>query len=107
MSFPTHRPRRLRRSEAIRNLVRETRASTAGLVYPMFVCPGKGVRVDVSSMPGIAQQSVDKIVEEASEVADLGIPAVILFGLPEHKDAKGSEGYIASGVVQRASRGNS
>ena len=102
MSFPTQRPRRLRRSEAIRNLVRETRPSTAGLVYPMFVCPGKGVRVDVSSMPGIAQQSVDKLLEEVREVADLGIAAVILFGLPEHKDEKGSEGYIASGVVQRA-----
>jgi len=102
MSFPTHRPRRLRRSEAIRSLVRETRPSTAGLVYPMFVCPGKGVRADVSSMPGIAQQSVDRLLEEAREVADLGIPAVILFGLPEHKDAKGSEGYSASGVVQRA-----
>ncbi|HEV2183552.1 MAG TPA: hypothetical protein VGR39_07700, partial [Candidatus Acidoferrales bacterium] len=101
MSFPTHRPRRLRRSEAIRTLVRETRLSTAGLVYPMFVCPGKGVRVDVSSMPGIAQQSVDRLLEEVREAADLGIPAVILFGLPEHKDAKGSEGYIASGVVQR------
>ncbi|MGB7024962.1 MAG: porphobilinogen synthase [Candidatus Acidiferrales bacterium] len=102
MSFPTHRPRRLRHTEAIRNLVRETRPSTAGLVYPMFVCPGKGVRADVSSMPGIAQQSVDKILEEVGEVADLGIGAVILFGLPEHKDEKGSEGYSASGVVQRA-----
>jgi porphobilinogen synthase len=102
MSFPTHRPRRLRRNAAIRNLVCETRLSTAGLVYPMFVCPGKGVRAEVSSMPGVAQQSVDKLLEEVREVADLGIPAVILFGLPEHKDEKGTEGYIASGVVQRA-----
>lgn len=102
MSFPIHRPRRLRANPAIRNLVRETRLSTAGLVYPMFVCPGKGVRAEVSSMPGIAQQSVDKLTEEAREVADLGIPAVILFGLPEQKDEKGTEGYIASGVVQRA-----
>ncbi|HEV2288568.1 MAG TPA: porphobilinogen synthase [Candidatus Acidoferrales bacterium] len=101
MSFPMHRPRRLRRNEAIRSLVRETRPSTTGLVYPMFVCPGTGVQAEVSSMPGIAQQSVDKLVEEAREVADLGIPAVILFGLPEHKDEKGSEAYIASGVVQR------
>lgn len=101
MSFPTHRPRRLRRNEAIRSLVRETRPSTAGLVYPMFVCPGAGVRAEVNSMPGIAQQSMDKLVEEAREVADLGIPAVILFGLPEHKDEKGSEAYTASGVVQR------
>jgi porphobilinogen synthase len=102
MTFPTHRPRRLRGNEAVRGLVRETRLSTGGLVYPMFVCPGKGVRAEVSSMPGVAQQSADKLVEEARVVADLGIPAVILFGLPEHKDEKGTEGYIASGVVQRA-----
>ena len=102
MSFPTHRLRRLRKNVAIRNLVRETRVSTAGLVYPMFVCPGKGVRAEVSSMPGVAQQSVDRLLEEVREAADLGIPAVILFGLPEHKDEKGSEAYIASGVVQRA-----
>ena len=102
MTFPVHRPRRLRQNEAIRGLVRETQPSTHGLIYPMFVCPGSGVRAEVSSMPGIAQQSVDKIVEEAREVADLGIPGVILFGLPEHKDGKGTEGYIASGVVQRA-----
>lgn len=102
MTFPAHRPRRLRLSEAIRGLVRETHPSTAGLVYPMFVCPGNGIRAEVKSMPGIAQQSVDKLVEEAREVADLGIPAVILFGLPEHKDEKGTEAYISSGVVQRA-----
>jgi porphobilinogen synthase len=105
MTFPTHRPRRLRRNEAVRSFVRETRPSTAGLVYPMFVCPGRGVRTEVSSMPGIAQQSVDKLLEEVREVADLGIPAVILFGLPEHKDEKGTEAYIASGVVQRAIEG--
>ena len=105
MTFPTHRPRRLRRNEAIRSLVRETRPSTTGLVYPMFVCPGRSVRAEVSSMPGIAQQSVDKLLEEAREVADLGIPAVILFGLPEHKDEKGTEAYIASGAVQRAIEG--
>ncbi|MGB7185915.1 MAG: porphobilinogen synthase, partial [Candidatus Acidiferrales bacterium] len=103
--FPTQRPRRLRRNEAMRSLVRETRPSTAGLVYPMFVCPGRGVRAEVSSMPGIAQQSVDKLLEEVREVADLGIPAVILFGLPEHKDEKGTEAYIASGAVQRAIEG--
>ena len=102
MSFPIHRSRRLRSNEALRSLVRETQVSTHGLVYPMFACPGSGVRAEVSSMPGIAQQSADKLVEEAREVADLGIPAVILFGLPEHKDEKGTEGYIASGVVQRA-----
>ena len=102
MSFPVQRSRRLRSNEALRSLVRETHVSTRGLVYPMFVCPGSGVRAEVSSMPGIAQQSADKLVEEVGEVADLGIPAVILFGLPEHKDENGTEGYVASGVVQRA-----
>jgi porphobilinogen synthase len=102
MTFPVQRPRRLRQNEAIRSLVRETQSTTHGLIYPMFVCPGSGVRAEVSSMPGIAQQSVDKLVEEAREVADLGIPGVILFGLPEHKDEKGTEAYIASGVVPRA-----
>jgi porphobilinogen synthase len=102
MSFPTHRPRRLRRSEAIRDFVRETRLTTSGLVYPMFVCPGAGVRSEVGSMPGICQQSADKLVEECREVESLGIPAVILFGIPEKKDARGSESYSAQGVVQRA-----
>ena len=89
------RPRRLRRTEALRGLVRETRLSTSGLVYPMFACPGTKVRTEVSSMPGIFQQSVDQIVEECREVAGLGIPAVILFGLPEHKDEVGSEASAA------------
>lgn len=102
MSFPTQRPRRLRRSEAIRGLVRETRLSTDGLVYPMFVCPGSGVRNEISSMPGCFQQSVDKLVEECREVESLGIPAVILFGIPEHKDERGSEAVSSTGVVQRA-----
>jgi porphobilinogen synthase len=102
MSFPTERPRRLRRSEALRSFVRETRLSVAGLVYPMFVCPGSKVRTEVSSMPEIHQQSVDQILEECREVESLGIPAVILFGLPEHKDEGGSEAVAADGVVQRA-----
>lgn len=102
MSFPTHRPRRLRRSEAMRSFVRETRLTTKGLIYPMFVCPGKKVRVEVSSMPGIHQQSVDQIVEECRGVEQLGIPAVILFGLPEHKDERGSEAISPRGVVQKA-----
>jgi porphobilinogen synthase len=102
MSFPTHRARRLRRSEAIRGLVRETRLTTAGLIYPLFVCPGSGVRQEVSSMPGVAQQSVDKILEECREIESLGLPAVILFGLPETKDPCGSSSTSASGVVQRA-----
>src|SRR5580692_5961001 len=102
MSFPTHRPRRLRRTEALRNLVRETRISTAGLIYPTFVCPGTKVRQPVSSMPGIAQQSVDQLLEDAREVEQLGIPGVILFGLPESKDATGSSSTHAQGIVQRA-----
>jgi len=101
MSFPTHRPRRLRRNEAIRGLVRETRPSAAGLVYPLFVCPGMGVRVEVASMPGVYQQSPDKIVEDCRELESLGIPAIILFGIPEEKDARGTEAYAAHGVVQR------
>ena len=102
MSFPAHRPRRLRRSEALRSLVRETRLSAAGLIYPMFVCPGQKVRQEVSSMPGVFQQSADQIVEECREVESLGIPGVILFGLPEKKDARGTSGSAADGVVQRA-----
>jgi porphobilinogen synthase len=102
MSFPTHRPRRLRRSEAIRNLVRETRLTTAGLIYPMFVCPGTKVRQEVSSMPGVYQQSADQIVEECREVETLGIPGIILFGLPETKDPRGASSLSSQGVVQRA-----
>jgi len=102
MSFPTHRGRRLRRNEALRGLVRETRLSAAGLIYPMFVCPGQKVRQEVSSMPGVFQQSADQIVEECREVESLGIPGVILFGLPEKKDARGLSSIAADGVVQRA-----
>jgi porphobilinogen synthase len=102
VSFPVHRPRRLRRTEALRGMVRETQLSTHGLVYPMFACPGRNVRTEVSSMPGVCQQSPDQIVEECREVAGLGIPAVILFGLPEHKDATGSEASAAHGAVQRS-----
>ncbi len=102
MTFPIHRPRRLRRNEALRGFVRETRLSTSGLVYPMFACPGTNVRKEVSSMPGVYQQSVDQIVEECREVAGLGIPAVILFGLPEHKDELGSEAADAHAAVQRS-----
>ncbi|MGB2898512.1 MAG: porphobilinogen synthase [Candidatus Acidiferrum sp.] len=102
MSYPTHRPRRLRRNEALRSLVRETRLTTANLIYPMFVCPGTKVRQEVSSMPGVYQQSVDQIVEEAREVESLGIPGIILFGLPGNKDPRGLSSLHAQGVVQRA-----
>jgi porphobilinogen synthase len=102
MSFPVVRPRRLRRNEAIRSLSRETRLSTQGFIYPMFVCPGQGVRNPIGSMPGVAQQSVDKFLEECREVEQLGIPGIILFGIPDKKDARGSEAYAADGVVQGA-----
>jgi porphobilinogen synthase len=102
MSFPVTRPRRLRRTEAIRSLARETRLSTDGLIYPMFVCPGKGMRNPIASMPGVSQQSVDTFIEECREVEQLGVPGIILFGIPEKKDARGTEAYAADGVVQRA-----
>lgn len=102
MSFPTHRPRRLRRNEALRSLVRETRLTIENLIYPMFVCPGTRVRQEVSSMPGVYQQSVDQILEEARQVESLGIPGIILFGLPETKDPRGASSLHAQGVVQRA-----
>lgn len=105
MSFPTQRPRRLRRNELVRGLVRETRLSAAGLIYPLFVCPGSKVRQEVSSMPGVFQQSADQIVEECRDVESLGIPGVILFGLPETKDARGSSSLAATGVVQRTIEG--
>ncbi|MGB6432335.1 MAG: porphobilinogen synthase [Candidatus Acidiferrales bacterium] len=105
MSFPVTRPRRLRRSEAIRGLVRETRLSVSSFIYPMFVCPGSGVRAEVGSMPGIFQQSADRLVEECREVESLGIPAVLLFGIPEKKDERGTESYSPTGVVQRAVEG--
>ncbi len=102
MSFPIDRPRRLRRTEALRGIVRETRLSTAGFIYPMFVCPGNGAHNEVSSMPGVYQQSADKIVEECREVEQLGIPGIILFGLPDSKDARGTSSLSADGVVPKA-----
>ncbi|MBI5049957.1 MAG: porphobilinogen synthase [Nitrospirae bacterium] len=104
MSYPIHRPRRLRLNKIIRNMVRETHLASEDFIYPMFVTFGKGVRKKISSMPGCFQLSVDEIVKEAQEVYKLGIPAVILFGIPEHKDEKGSEAYSDKGVVQKAIR---
>jgi porphobilinogen synthase len=102
MSFPVHRPRRLRKTELLRGVVRENRLSAASFVYPLFVCPGSGVRQDVNSMPGVFQQSADKIVEDCREVESLGIPGVILFGLPETKDPRGASSLQKDGIVQRA-----
>jgi porphobilinogen synthase len=104
MSFPDHRPRRLRRTESIRRLVRETTLSKSNLIYPLFVAPGQGVRKEISSLVGQYHLSVDQIVIEAESVAKLGIPGVILFGLPETKDRVGSESWHEHGVIQKASR---
>jgi porphobilinogen synthase len=104
MDFPSYRPRRLRRNEKIRALVRETSLAVSHLIYPLFIGPGKGKAQPVSSMPGVAQLSVDRAVEECLEADALGIPAVILFGLPERKDPFGSEAYDDGGVVQQAIR---
>ena len=104
MDFPRYRPRRLRRNEKLRELVRETTLNIKDFIYPLFVCPGKDRVLPVSSMPGVAQQSVDRIVKECQEVDSLGIPGVILFGIPEGKDPVGSEAYSDTGVVQNAIR---
>ncbi len=102
MPFPTHRPRRLRSSEGIRRLVRETHLEPSGLVLPLFVCPGAGVRREISSMPGVAQLSIDGIIGECLQVRSLGLGGVILFGIPETKDEIASGAYADDGIVQRA-----
>ena len=104
MKFPIYRPRRLRRNEKLRNLIRETSLEPRNFIYPLFVGPGKDKAQPVSSMPGVAQLTVDRAVRECQEVNALGIPAVILFGIPEHKDSTGSEAYEDHGVVQQAIR---
>src|ERR1700723_4297766 len=91
MAFPINRPRRLRRTETIRRMVRETRLSPDDLILPMVVCPGRGVKKAVASMPGVAQMSVDNIVAEARETWAAGVPAVILVRIPAHKDGLGRE----------------
>ena len=104
MAFPTQRLRRLRANPSIRAMVRETTLDVRDLVYPLFVVPGRGVARAIASMPGIFQLSVDRAVAEAREVRELGIPAIILFGIPQHKDAVGSEAYDPSGVIPQAVR---
>ncbi len=104
MRFPTYRARRLREHDVLRHMVQETRLAPQDFVYPLFVTPGRGVREEISSMPGNYHLSVDQVEEEVREVADLGIPAVLLFGLPETKDAVGREAYSPSGVIQQASQ---
>ncbi len=104
MHFPEYRPRRLRRTDNLRRMIRETVLTTDQLVYPMFVLPGKGLKNPIDSMPGIFQFSVDELVREVQSVVDLRIPSILLFGLPTHKDEKGSEAYADTGVVQVAVR---
>ena len=104
MSFPITRMRRLRRTETLRSMVRETRLSRADLVQPLFVVEGTGRREPVASMPGVHRYSVDQVVLEAKRIADLGIPALILFGVPSEKDARGSGADHEDGIVQRATR---
>jgi len=104
MAFPITRLRRLRRNEPLRSLVRETRLTAEALVYPMFVCPGEGVRKEVRSMPGVFNLSVDQAVVEAAETHALGVPAVMLFGLPEKKDEVASGAWVDDGIVQQAAR---
>jgi len=104
MNYPDYRPRRMRRTEGLRRLVRETRLSVDDFVYPLFCVPGSGVDKPISSMPGQSNLSVDKATEAAARAYDLGIPAVLLFGIPEHKDAVGSEAWKDTGVVQKAIR---
>jgi porphobilinogen synthase len=104
MAFPVTRLRRLRRTSQLRDLVRETRLTPDAFVYPMFVCPGEGIRKEVRSMPGVFNLSVDEAVKEAQEVHSLGVPAVILFGLPDKKDDVATGAWAEDGIVQRAAR---
>ncbi len=104
MTFPAERLRRLRRTPALRRMVRETRLSPDDLVLPLFVQPGEGIEQPVGSMPGVFRHSVDRLVEAARAAAGDGVPAVLLFGIPESKDAVGSSSWSADGIVQRAIR---
>src|SRR6266446_6227047 len=102
--FPEYRPRRLRQSAVLRRLVSETRLNVAQLVLPMFVRSGRALRRPISAMPGVFQLSTDELIRDATQAHNLGVPAILLFGIPETKDAKASGAYAANGVVQRAVR---
>jgi porphobilinogen synthase len=104
MAFPVQRPRRLRSTESIRRLVRETQLAPSQFILPLFVCPGEGIRREISSMPGNAQLSIDKLLREGEECKQLGIGGLILFGIPEEKDELASGAYARDGIVQRAVR---
>ena len=104
MHFPKYRPRRLRSNKLLRELIRETHLSVKDLIMPLFVRPGNGIKNEISSMPGNYQFSVDTLVEEVKEIATLGIPGVILFGIPSTKDESGTEAYADDGIIQKAIR---
>lgn len=104
MVFPEYRPRRLRRNPQLRSLVRETRLSPEQLIYPLFVVPGKGRREEIPSMPGVFRLSVDQLAAEAKELLGLGIQHVLLFGVPEKKDAAASGAYAKAGIIQTATK---
>ncbi len=104
MYYPVYRPRRLRKTETLRRMVRETTLRVDDLIMPLFVGHGRGVREEIAPMPGNFRLSVDELVKEVKEVAALGVPGVILFGIPEAKDAYGSEAYASDGIIQQAIR---
>src|SRR5262249_44452043 len=104
MAFPFTRLRRMRQSESLRSLVRETRLQPGNFIYPLFVCPGERVRKEISSMPGVFNLSVDEAVQEAKEAKSLGLGGIILFGLPEKKDEVATGAWADDGIVQRATR---
>src|SRR5579864_440626 len=104
MSFPVTRMRRMRQTDSLRSLVRETRLTPTGFIYPLFVCPGEGVRKEIGSMPGVFNISVDEAVKEAHEAKHLGVGGIILFGLPEKKDEVATGAWADDGIVQRATR---
>src|SRR5580658_648506 len=104
MTFPATRMRRMRRSEPLRALVRETVLEPGDLIYPLFICPGKGVRNPISSMPGVFNLSIDEAVREAEEAAQLGIGGLLLFGLPDAKDEQGTGAWDDNGIVQQGLR---
>ncbi|WP_022855072.1 porphobilinogen synthase [Thermodesulfobacterium thermophilum] len=104
MFFPEYRPRRLRKNESIRSLVRETILTVDDLIYPLFVCEGKGVKQEIKSMPEVYRFSLDQLIDEVKQVVELGIKAVLLFGIPDRKDEVGSSAYAKEGIVQKAVR---
>ncbi|MGZ3559760.1 MAG: porphobilinogen synthase, partial [Thermodesulfobacteriota bacterium] len=104
MKFPNYRPRRLRKDDLFRRMIRETHLRPDDLILPLFVRPGKGSKQPISSMPGHSQLSIDLLIKEVKDAKSLGIPGVILFGIPEKKDEMGSEAYAEDGIIQKAIR---